>query len=97
LSSSVIKRRRRAAMPLSTSTIFTERPSRLSQHMRRQAVAHLLAHGVLRLRQRASAASYETLKNSPVPGLELSAETVLSVSPGVNGPESSQRPRSAAC
>jgi hypothetical protein len=96
LSSSVIKRRRRAAMPLSTSTIFTERPSRLSRHMRRQAVAHLLAHSVLRLRQRAQV-SYEALQNSPVPGLELSAETVLSVSPGVNGPESSQRPRSAAC
>jgi hypothetical protein len=76
-------------MPLSTSTIFTERPSRLSRYMRRQAVAHILAHGVLRLRQRAQV-SYEVLQNSPVPGLELSDETVLSVSPGVNGPESSQ-------
>jgi len=84
-------------MPLSTSTIYTEPPSRLTPHMRREAVAHFLAHGVLRFRQRASAASHETPKDSHTPSLELSEETVLSVSRGVNGPESSRFSRSTTC
>ncbi len=90
---SLKNRRRAAATPLPTSTVYTERTSRLTPRMRRQAVAYLLANGVLRLRQRV-AAPQKGPQNSPVQGLELSDETVLSVSRGVNGPESSQFSRS---
>jgi hypothetical protein len=67
----------------------------LSQSERRRELASILARGTLRLRQRrvllgnaGHVSSPKSLPNSAAAGLELSPDTVLSVTNPVNGPES---------
>lgn len=58
----------------------------------RNELVSILAKGVVRalLRQHKPSAEPDGDPNSLFPGLEFLPKTVLSVSPGVNGPESSQ-------
>lgn len=66
-----------------------EDPSDLSSHQRFRELARIFSAGVLRLRRRIPVARHREISGNSFAGrLELSPETVLSVTNPVNRPES---------